>query len=123
MMLVSGGEGSHQTYQNIESAGLNFVRHTLLPWMRRLEDGLGKMFPFPIVLRFNADSLQRADRMTRAKAQQIQIMSGVLSPNEVREEEGLEPYEGGDSFYSPSQTPSIGTDAIPPEPAQQEEQA
>lgn len=122
MMLVSGGEGSHQTYQNIESAGLNFVRHTLLPWMRRLEDGLGKMFPFPIVLRFNADSLQRADRMTRAKAQQIQIMSGVLSPNEVREEEGLEPYEGGDSFYSPSQTPSIGTDAIPPEPAQQEEQ-
>lgn len=115
MMLVSGGEGSHQTYQNIESAGLNFVRHTLLPWMRRLEDGLGKMFPFPIVLRFNADSLQRADRMTRAKAQQIQIMSGVLSPNEVREEEGLEPYEGGDSFYAPSQSPNIGTDALPPE--------
>ena len=53
--------------------------------------------------------------MTRAKAQQIQIMSGVLSPNEVREEEGLEPYEGGDSFYAPSQSPNIGTDAQPPE--------
>jgi len=115
MMLVSGGEGSHQTYQNIESAGINFVRHTLLPWMRRLEDGLGKMFPYPIVLRFDADSLQRADRMTRVKSQQIQILSGVLSPNEVRAEEGLEPYEGGDSFYAPSQTPNIGTDPLPPE--------
>jgi len=115
MMLVSGGEGSHQTYQNIESAGINFVRHTLLPWMRRLEDGLSVMFPYPIVLRFDANSLQRADRMTRAKTQQIQIMSGVMSPNEAREEEGYEPYEGGDSFVAPSATPVIGTDAIPPE--------
>lgn len=124
MMLVSGGEGSHQTYQNIESAGINFVRHTLLPWMRRLEDGLGKMFPYPIVLRFNADSLQRADRSTRAKAQQIQILSGVLSPNEVREEEGLEPYEGGNNFVAPSALATIGTDPIPPEPStiQNEEQ-
>lgn len=115
MMLVSGGEGSHQTYQNIESAGINFVRHTLLPWMRRLEDGLGKMFPFPIVLRFDADSLQRADRMTRVKAQQIQIMSGTMSPNEARQEEGLEPYEGGDNFVAPSPLAVIGTDPIPPE--------
>lgn len=117
MMLATGGQGSSITYQNIESAGTNFVRHTLLPWMRRLEDGLGKMFPLPVVLRFNADSLQRADRVTRANAQQIQIMSGVLSPNEVREEEGLEPYEGGDTFYAPSATPPIGIDPIPPERA------
>lgn len=118
MMLVSGGEGSHQTYQNIESAGINFVRHTLLPWMRRLEDGIGRMFPFPIVLRFDADSLQRADRMTRVKSQQIQILSGTLSPNEARAEEGMEPYEGGDSFYAPSPNQNIGQDALPPERAE-----
>jgi hypothetical protein len=32
------------------------------------------------------------------KSQQIQIMSGTLTPNEAREIENREPYEGGDQF-------------------------
>lgn len=113
--LMLGTGGDNQTYQNIESAGINFVRHTLLPWMRRVEDALSELFPYPITVRFNADELQRADRFTRVKSQQIQILSGTLSPNEARQEEGREPYEGGDSFVAPSATPNIGTDALPPE--------
>jgi HK97 family phage portal protein len=38
LMLGTGGDS--QTYQNIESAGVNFVRHTLMPWMRRIEDAV-----------------------------------------------------------------------------------
>ena len=53
--------------------------------------------------------------MTRVKAAQIQIMSGTMTPNEAREIENREPYDGGDQFVSPSVTPVIGTDAIPPE--------
>lgn len=113
--LMLGTGGDNQTYQNVEAAGINFVRHTLLPWMRRLEDALSELFPYPIIVRFDANGLQRADLLTRVRAQQIQIMSGTLSPNEAREFEGLEPYEGGDNFVAPSETPNIGTDSIPPE--------
>ena len=113
--LMLGTGGDNQTYQNVEAAGINFVRHTLLPWMRRIEDALSELFPYPIVVRFDADGLQRADLLTRVRAQQIQIQSGTMSPNEAREEEGMEPYEGGDNFVAPSTTPNIGTDALPPE--------
>jgi HK97 family phage portal protein len=113
--LMLGTGGDNQTYQNVEAAGINFVRHTLLPWMRRLEDALSELFPYPIVVRFDADELQRADLLTRVRAQQIQIQSGTLSPNEAREIEGLEPYEGGDNFVAPTTTPNIGVDALPPD--------
>jgi HK97 family phage portal protein len=113
--LMLGTGGDNQTYQNVEAAGINFVRHTLLPWMRRLEDALSELFPYPIVVRFDADELQRADLLTRVRAQQIQIQSGTMSPNEAREIEGLEPYEGGDNFVAPTTTPNIGVDALPPD--------
>jgi phage portal protein BeeE len=91
------------------------VRYTLLPFMRRLEDALSEMLPLTQRVRFNADEFQRADLMTRVKAQQIQIISGTLSPNEAREQENREPYDGGDTFVAPSTTPPVGTDTTPPE--------
>jgi HK97 family phage portal protein len=117
--LMSGTGGDSQTYQNVESAGINFVRHTLLPWMRRIEDTLSSMLPFEHMVRLNADGLMRADLHTRVMAEQIQIQSGTLSPNEARAIEGREPYEGGDSFFygqsnSRIDSLTIGEDAIPP---------
>ena len=112
--LIAGTGGDTQTYQNVESAGINFVRHTLLPWMHRLEDTLSSMLPVPQRVRLNADGLMRGDLMTRVQAQQIQIQSGTLSPNEARQSEGREPYEGGDNFYYGQNPSSIGVDPIPP---------
>ena len=113
--LINGTGGDSQTYQNIESAGINFVRYTLLPFMRRLEDAISEMLPLTQRVRFNADEFQRADLQTRVQAQQTQILSGTLSPNEARQMENREPYEGGDAFVAPSSTPAIGIDAVPPE--------
>lgn len=113
--LINGTGGDSQTYQNIESAGVNFVRYTLLPFMRRLEDAISEMLPLTQRVRFNADEFQRADLMTRVKAQQVQIMSGTMSPNEARQQENREPYDGGDQFVAPSSTPVVGSDATPPE--------
>lgn len=115
--LILGTGGDNQTYQNVESAGINFVRHTLLPWMRRLEDALSSMLPRPQFVRFNADEFMRADLTTRVRAQQIQIQSGTLSPNEARHIEGREPYEGGDQFIlGIAGAQPIGMDALPPTP-------
>ncbi len=113
--LILGSGGDSQTYQNVEQAGINFVRYTLLPWMRRLEDAISEMLPLNQKVRFNADEFMRADLTTRVNAQRTQILSGTLSPNEARQQENREPYEGGDAFTSPSSTGSLGVDTTPPE--------
>lgn len=114
--LINGSGGDSQTYQNIESAGTNFVRYTLLPFMRRLEDAISEMLPLTQRVRFNADEFQRADLQTRVQAHQIQILSGTMSPNEARQLENREPYEGGDIFLTPTSSQVVGTDAVPPQP-------
>lgn len=124
--LINGTGGDSQTYQNIESAGINFVRYTLLPYMRRLEDVLSSMLPYGQKVRFNADEFQRADLGTRVRAQQTMIMSGTLTPNEARAMENREPYAGGDQFIlgiagapvagvEGGDLPTLGTDEEPPQ--------
>lgn len=113
--FILGSGGDSQTYQNVEQAGINFVRYTLMPWMRRIEDAISEMLPLTQKVRFNADEFMRADLTTRVRAQQVQIMSGTLSPNEARQQENREPYEGGDAFMNPSPVPPAGQDAVPPE--------
>lgn len=118
--MINGSGGDSQTYQNVESAGINFVRYTLLPYLRRIEDAISEMLPLSQKVRFNADEFQRADLLTRVRAQQIQISSGTLTPNEARAFENKEPYEGGDKFIialpvsDVAATANVGTDAEPP---------
>lgn len=110
--LINGTGGDSQTYQNVESAGINFVRHTLLPYMRRIEGAISELLPPDLSVRFNADEYLRADLATRVRASQIQISSGMLTPNEARHIEGREPYEGGDNFtFLPTGVvPPLGSD-------------
>lgn len=119
--LLNGTGGDSQTYQNVESAGINFVRYTLLPYLRRFEMAISELFPVNQHLRFDTDEFQRADLLTRVRAQQVQIGSGTLSPNEARYDEGREPYDGGDRFIvaMPNLSQQLadnefGVDADPP---------
>jgi HK97 family phage portal protein len=120
--MINGTGGDSQTYQNVESAGINFLRHTLLPWCRRLEDLITELLPPAQKVRFDTNEYARADQLTRVRAQQAMIMSGTLSPNEARQIEGREPYEGGDQFIlgiagapvagvEGGDLPTLGTDA------------
>jgi HK97 family phage portal protein len=113
--LIIGTGGDSQTYQNLEAVGSAFYQYTLLGWVRRLETAFSEMLPLTQQVRFNASEFLRADLMTRVKAEQIQILSATLTPNEAREIENREPYDGGDQFVAPSTTPVVGTDAVPPE--------
>jgi HK97 family phage portal protein len=113
--LIIGTGGDSQTYQNLEAVGSAFYQYTLLGWVRRLETAFSEMLPINEQVRFNASEFLRADLMTRVKAQQLQILSGTMTPNEAREIENREPYDGGNDFSAPSITPNIGSDAIPPE--------
>ena len=121
--MINGSGGNTQTYQNVEQSGINFVRHTLLPFMRRIEDAISELLPLTQRVRFNADEFMRADILTRVRAQQTMIMSGTLTPNEARQIENREPYEGGDQFVlgiagapvggiEGGDLPTLGTDAL-----------
>ena len=124
--LILGSGGDSRTYENIETMGSTFYKYTLLGWVRRLEETLSLMLPAPQRVMFDADEFLRADLTTRVRAQQMQIMSGTLTPNEAREIENREPYEGGDQFVlglagsvvagiEGGELPTIGSDALPPE--------
>ena len=123
--LIAGVGGNNQTYMNVESAGVSFVRYTLLPWMSRIENAISAMLPLTQKVRFNPNEFERADLLTRVRAQQIQIASGTLTPNEAREQENREPYDGGDQFVlnlpgapmsglEGADLPLLGIDALPP---------
>lgn len=96
LILASGGDT--QTYQNVEQASLNFLTHTITPWLRRVEIGLSRVLPMGTDIAFDTSSLLRTDALTRAKVNAMNVQMGARTPNEVRLIEGLEPYEGGDQF-------------------------
>jgi HK97 family phage portal protein len=96
LILASGGNS--QTYQNVEQASLNFLTHTITPWLRRVEIGLSKLLPPGTDLAFDTSSLLRVDALTRAQVNAMEITSGTLSPNEARQLQGREVYDGGDVF-------------------------
>ena len=94
-----GATGDNQTYQNVEQASLNFLVHTVSPWIRRLEIGLSTLLPDGMDVVFDFAPLIRTDSSTRARVNAVQIMYGIMTPNEARQSMGLEPYDGGDSYH------------------------
>jgi HK97 family phage portal protein len=114
--LIIGTGGDSQTYQNLEALGSAFYQYTLLGWVRRLETAFSEMLPIDQQVKFNAQEFLRADLMTRVRAQQLQILSGTMTPNEAREIENREPYEGGNEFFPPAQLETVGSDPLPPMP-------
>jgi HK97 family phage portal protein len=63
---------------------------------------------------WNTRKLIQADSKTRAEVEGIDIVNRVRSPNEIRRERGLPPYEGGDEFANPYTTSNSDTPADPP---------
>jgi len=93
-----GARGDSQTYQNAEMSGQHFITYTLLPWITRIEEQFSALLPRPQRVSFDTEALLRADTLTRFRAHQIAISSGIRTPNEARALENLEPYDGGDEF-------------------------
>ena len=118
--LIGAKTGDSTTYQNAETAGLFFITYTLLPWVSRLEAAFSSLLPRPQFVKFNTDAFLRADTLSRLRAHQLAIMSGIKTPNECRAVENLEPYDGGDEFYlvlpgsALGPDASMGTDPEPP---------
>jgi HK97 family phage portal protein len=107
--LINSKDGSN-VYSNIESNGLAFIRHTLLPYIRRIEDELTTLLPGKQVIKLDTEEYARGDMFTRVRTYQVAISSGLMTPNEARNKLDLESYDGGDKFF-------LGLQGAPVDPA------
>lgn len=92
---------SQTTFNNVEQQNLMFARHTIVPWTKRIEQEIDRKliqsFERPdIYARFNLNDLYRGDMSARANYYQQMTQIGVMSINEVRAKEQMNPVEGGD---------------------------
>lgn len=96
------------TFNNAEHLGMSFVTYTLQPWIKQIEQELSMRLltekqkaDGTHYVRFNMNSLLRGDAKTRAEFYLRMIQNGVMSPNEVRRLENMNPREGGDVYLTP----------------------
>ena len=97
----------HATFSNIEHQSIDFVVHTLTPWMVRFEQAIVKDLLLPeeqdtYFPKFNVDGLLRGDYQSRMQGYATGISNGFLSPNDIHRLENMDlrPAEkGGDDYY------------------------
>lgn len=95
-------------WSTVEMMSQEFVRYSLLPWGERIEDAINTQLVREIdqgkrYAQINYDDLVKADIETRMKSYGENIRNGVMSPNEVRQKENLNPYSGGDIYVMQAQ--------------------
>ena len=102
------GHLERATFSNIEHQGLEFVTHTVLPWLRRWEQAISirlmtaeerKVY----YSEFLVDGLLRGDIQTRYNAYAVGRQWGWLSADDVRRFENMDdlPNEQGDKYLIP----------------------
>lgn len=102
------------TFANIEALISTFVKFSLNPWVINWEQEINdKLFYFSekntTFAEFNVDGLLRGDTKARFETYQKGIQSGIINPNQARQMENWNKYEGGDTFYMPMNIQPVGT--------------
>ena len=113
-LMLTSGDGDSKTYANMEQESILFVRHTLMPYMREIEQALSYLMVDDV--RFNVDGFLRPDTTTRYNAHKIALEAGFLTVDEVRAIEGLNPIEDEDSKEAADESQSaqeLGEDPAP----------
>lgn len=92
------------TFSNIEHQALQYVVHTLRPWLVRIEQELKrKLFAdSDLTPEFSVQGLLRGDIKARSDYYVKGRQWGWLSANDVRELENQNPIEGGDTYLTPA---------------------
>lgn len=102
--IMIGHSDKAATFASTEAFFGAHLKHTLAPWhaawTQRLDetllDGSG-----PLFAEFDTRYLTAGSMKDRALYAQTAISMGLLSPNEWRDAEGLDPRPGGDTYLQP----------------------
>jgi HK97 family phage portal protein len=114
------GDLSRATFSNIEQLALEFVKVTMQPWFTRWEDDLWRCVLTPeekaqgYYFKHNVTELLKGDFLTRMQGNSIGLQNGVFTPNEVRDQEDMNPFPGGDVHHIQLNMQPVGTGSQPP---------
>jgi hypothetical protein len=109
MMGIPGA----QSYASVEANAIQFVTHTLRPYLEKLEWSYSKLLPVEAFLKFNIDGLLRGDFNSRISAYATGLQSGFMSINDVRRLEDLSPAVGGDEYRVPLANVNLSASNLP----------
>jgi HK97 family phage portal protein len=100
------GDLSKATFSNIDHQSIDYVVHTLRPWLVRWEQAINMQLlrdfeKGEYFAKFNVDGLLRGDFQTRMQGYAVGRQNGWYSANDIRELEDLNPIsseQGGDDY-------------------------
>lgn len=100
------GDLDRATFSNIEHQSLEFVTHSLRPWLVRWEQAIEQRLMTGsererYFVQFLVEGLLRGDTATRYQAYAMARQNGWMSANDIRELENMNPIDGGDVYLVP----------------------
>lgn len=112
----------HATFSNIEHQGREHVTDTLLPWLTRWTTEIDRQIIVDDGDRFadfDEDVLTRGDTNARTNYFRTMVNIGAMSPDEVREREGINPTgtAAGRQYYMQTNMATLETVAAGVKPA------
>lgn len=95
------------TFSNIEHQTLDFIIHSLRPWLKRWEQAISRDLLSPAeqgeyFAEFLMDDMLRGDIKSRYEAYASAVQNKIMNRNEVRIRENMNPVDGGDVFENPA---------------------
>jgi len=109
------GDLENATYSNIEEQSLAFAQDHVVPWLVVWEQELQrKLFGgTEYFAEHVTHGLLRGDFATRSEGYVKMILNGIMTRNEVRNLENLNPAEGGDQYIVPQNVALLDDDGVP----------
>jgi HK97 family phage portal protein len=97
--------------QGSPQSEIQFVTHTIMPWLRRFESAFLRdliVDDEKYLAEFDVRGLLRGDAASRSAYYRAMWDIGVVSTNDIRASENLDPVEGGDERYRPLNMGTLG---------------
>lgn len=99
------GDLSHSSYSTIEASLLEFVTHTLYPYITLIENELKRKLIKPseknLYIDLDAGFILKSDKNSQANYLSTLVSNGIMTRNEAREQLGLNAMEGADELIIP----------------------
>lgn len=98
--LIQDMQPGAVSYASVEAQAIEFVVHTVRPYLERIEAAYVRLLPGQSFMRFSVDGLLRGDVKSRYEAMAIGINAGFLTRADARRDEDFAPIAGLDTPLS-----------------------
>jgi len=123
------GAMEHATFSNIEEQNRDYLNTSLMRWLVKWQDECDEKLLTTKAkaddthfFEFNTAALLRGDLKSRYEAYAIGLTNAFLNPNEVRDAENKNAYDGGDEYRSQMNMEPASKDKAAKKPDAEEEE-